>query len=316
MVTQVDFLQNTFAKVTGGNNGLEAPEMFAASSQQVTGVLTTAGAIADMYSAGLVKAKDIIWVNGDMDGTPFQNVYTVTATSGGSLITYPNAVGGALLAANNLSDVVSAATSATNLGLGTGNNVAFLNVFAGASGAAGVLRSYPATAAKGYLALVGVANTGDTAVSITNAAHGQASVLTIPDGGQTASSFLITNSAGTQTIATGNIAMTAGYLQQSAANALTAHVGGGQGSALALARQINRVTTVASAGDSVLLPAAIAGRVVTVINAAAANAMDCFPASGEIINALSANTALSIVANKTVTFYCAVAGTWNSQVTA
>ena len=55
---------------------------------------------------------------------------------------------------------------------------------------------------------------------------------------------------------------------------------------------------------------------VTVINAAASNAMNCFPASGDAINALSANTALSIIANKTVMFVCAVNGIWNSIVTA
>lgn len=102
----------------------------------------------------------------------------------------------------------------------------------------------------------------------------------------------------------------------SAANALTAHSGGGQGSALALTKAINRITTVAAAADSVKLPAAVAGLSVVVTNAAATNAMNCFPASGEVINALSANTALSIVANHTVIFFCAVNGTWNSVVTA
>ena len=104
--------------------------------------------------------------------------------------------------------------------------------------------------------------------------------------------------------------------KDSNANALTAHVGGGQGSALALTKAINRITTVASGGDSVKLPAAVAGQSVVVINAAAANAMDVFPVSGEAINALSPDTALSMVANKTVIFFCAVNGTWNSVVTA
>lgn len=197
------------------------------------------------------------------------------------------------------------AAAVTNLG----------DIYAGASGTAGAVRSYPASA-NGYLELKGVANSGNFAIDISNASHGQASTYSIPDGGQTTSNILISNSSGTQTIATGNVAMTVGYLQESAVNALTAHVGGGQGSALALTRQINRVTTVASSGDSVLLPVALAGRVVTVINAAAANAMDVFPQSGEIINALSANTALSVAANKCINFYCAVNGTWNSLLTA
>ena len=190
------------------------------------------------------------------------------------------------------------------------------NITAGISGTAGYVASFPAGALSGSLRLVGVSSAGDFVVSISNASHGQASVVSIPDGGQATSNFIISNSATTQTIATGNLALTAGYMQASAANALTAHAGGGQGSALALTKQFNRVTTVTTGGDSVVLPAAVAGRSVTVINAAAANAMDCFPASGEIINALPANTALSIVANTTVIFFCAVAGTWNSVVTA
>jgi hypothetical protein len=109
---------------------------------------------------------------------------------------------------------------------------------------------------------------------------------------------------------------TTGINKVSVANALTAHSGGGQGSALALTVAMNRITTVAASGDSVKLPAAAAGEQVVVVNAAASNAMDCFPTSGDAINALSANTALSIAADSTVLFCCIVAGTWNAIVTA
>jgi hypothetical protein len=107
-----------------------------------------------------------------------------------------------------------------------------------------------------------------------------------------------------------------GQLLGPASNGLTAFSGGGQASATALPSYINRVTTVAAAADSVKLPAAVAGLQITVINAAAANAMNVFPQTGEIINALAANTALSVAANKSVVFSCAVAGTWNSNLTA
>jgi hypothetical protein len=104
-----------------------------------------------------------------------------------------------------------------------------------------------------------------------------------------------------------------GFFQSSVTNAITAHAGGGQGSAVALTTGFNRVTTVATAADSVKLPSAVAGREVVVTNAAAANALNCFPDTGEIINALSANTALSIAANTTTVFFCSVNGTWNSK---
>lgn len=99
-------------------------------------------------------------------------------------------------------------------------------------------------------------------------------------------------------------------------NAITAFAGGGQTGGVQLGHNFNRVTTVTTGGDSVKLPKAIAGAESTVINAAAANAMDCFPTVGDAINALSANTALSIAANKMVIFRCAVDGTWNSLLTA
>ena len=105
-------------------------------------------------------------------------------------------------------------------------------------------------------------------------------------------------------------------LKLGAVNALTAFAGGGQGSATALTAAINRVTTVATAADSVKLPAALAGASLVVINAAAANAMAVFPQTGEIINALAANASISVAANKTVMFFCAVNGTWNSMLTA
>ena len=98
------------------------------------------------------------------------------------------------------------------------------------------------------------------------------------------------------------------------ADSLTAHAGGGQGSALALTAQINRVTTVATAGDSVKLPAATAGAQVMVINAAASNSMDIFPATGEAIDALGTNIQYPLtVTARNVTFVCVTNGTWISK---
>lgn len=100
---------------------------------------------------------------------------------------------------------------------------------------------------------------------------------------------------------------------QSAVNALTAFAGGGQGSATALTATINRVTTVATIGDSVKLPTSAVGMVVVASNAGA-NAMDVFPATGDAINSLAANIALRINAGTTVSFWCSVAGAWHSQL--
>jgi hypothetical protein len=101
-----------------------------------------------------------------------------------------------------------------------------------------------------------------------------------------------------------------------ATNGIVAHAGGGQALAVPLTSDVNRIVTVVTAGDSVLLPAAAPGMQVTVINAAAANAANVFPAVGDTINALAANAAFSLVAGKVATFYCAVAGFWNAVLSA
>jgi hypothetical protein len=106
-----------------------------------------------------------------------------------------------------------------------------------------------------------------------------------------------------------------GFPTVTAVNALTALAGGGQTGATALTASFNRVTTVATAGDSVLLPAAKPGMQVTVKNTSA-NSMNVFPATGDAINALSANAAYAVATVKTATFFCAVTGTWDSLLSA
>jgi hypothetical protein len=103
------------------------------------------------------------------------------------------------------------------------------------------------------------------------------------------------------------------------ANAVTGYTalaGGGQAGAVPMTGDINVVTTVGTAADSVLLPPAAAGREITVTNAAAANSMNVFPFSGDKINALSANAAFAVAAGKTCTFLSAVAGQWYALLSA
>jgi hypothetical protein len=99
-------------------------------------------------------------------------------------------------------------------------------------------------------------------------------------------------------------------------NGITAHSGGGQGSAVPLTGKINRVTTVAADHDSVLLPAAAAGAEIVVINAGA-HILDVYPnGATDIINALAVETPFSPAATKVVIFFCGVAGIWNTLLTA
>lgn len=101
----------------------------------------------------------------------------------------------------------------------------------------------------------------------------------------------------------------------STANAITAKAGGGQTDATALTASYNRVTTVATAGDSVKLPAALVGSRIAVFNKGGAS-LDVFPSSGDAINALSADAAYALAATKGAQFICMVNGTWDTILTA
>jgi hypothetical protein len=104
--------------------------------------------------------------------------------------------------------------------------------------------------------------------------------------------------------------------RESATTGITATAGGGQTNAYQLTFGLNRVTTVATAADSVKLPICQGGKIVIVINAAAANSMNVYGQTGEVINALSANAAYAIAANKMVIFACGTDGFWSTNLTA
>lgn len=97
-----------------------------------------------------------------------------------------------------------------------------------------------------------------------------------------------------------------------ATNAITAFAGGGQASATALTSEINSITTCATAADSVKLPTSVAGMSITVSNLGAAYA-NVFPISGDLIDSLAANAAVSLPVGASIRFTCAVAGSWKSS---
>jgi hypothetical protein len=107
---------------------------------------------------------------------------------------------------------------------------------------------------------------------------------------------------------------------------ITATPSGTQTTSLMLAQQQSRITTVAASGDGVRLPPAIPGAAVTVLNDAAVNPCNVFPASaaqggiagGDKINTGSANAAFSLVSQVgsgtgPTIFYCFSAGTWRTK---
>lgn len=101
-------------------------------------------------------------------------------------------------------------------------------------------------------------------------------------------------------------------LPASATNGLTAHSGGGQTNATALPSTVNRVTTVAASGDSVVLPAAAPGLRIIVINNGA-NPMQVYGLGSDTINAQTSSVGVSQMPNSVVSYVSAVAGLWESN---
>lgn len=99
-------------------------------------------------------------------------------------------------------------------------------------------------------------------------------------------------------------------------NAVTASTSSDQAGAVPIVTPITVVTTVGTGGDSVRLPKAYAGMALIVKNAAAANSMDVFPASGDKVNALNADAAYAMAATKAAYFFCATDGVWHTILTA
>lgn len=97
------------------------------------------------------------------------------------------------------------------------------------------------------------------------------------------------------------------------ATGITAFAGGGQASATALTAEINNVTTVATAGDSVKLKTAVAGAHQYVKNSGA-TALDIFPNTSDSIDALAVNLAIRIQPGSSIHFYAKDAIVWESSI--
>lgn len=96
---------------------------------------------------------------------------------------------------------------------------------------------------------------------------------------------------------------------------ITALAGGGRTGAPALTLGSNEVTTVASGADSVVLPKAVPGSVVFVVNAGA-NAFQLFANGSDTINGTAGATGISVATNKRIMCVAADLAQWYTILTA
>lgn len=94
---------------------------------------------------------------------------------------------------------------------------------------------------------------------------------------------------------------------------LTAHAGGTRALAVQMAYGWNRVAVCATNGDSVALPAALAGTSALVIQDGAANAqVFALVGTSDTIDGIAAATGVVLSAAKRAWFYCLTDGAWQS----
>lgn len=143
-----------------------------------------------------------------------------------------------------------------------------------------------------------VANLGTTGVfSTTLSATGNANIGNIGTGGVITATGNITGA---------NIISTTYSIQSVLASQTAA--GTVQGNALAITRSVFECSTVAS-GTGVVLPTAVAGMTITVINNGL-NALNVYPASGASINSLSTNVAYSLLVGARLQFIALSSTKW------
>lgn len=111
----------------------------------------------------------------------------------------------------------------------------------------------------------------------------------------------------------GNVAFLPGdFMLDSTADSITATAGGGINGAFQLNTQIVRIGTVASIGDSVMLPPSQGGIDMLLINHGA-NAMQVFGQGGDTIDDQPNANGVSQMSNSTVLYICATAGRWYTE---
>lgn len=184
------------------------------------------------YQMALVYTTDQgdVWLRVKITTSAGVNTYSLESTAEAGLVALPTVANQMVYATNTAGALAaSGVTRIFNAG----------GIDAGLSGTAGTFRSYPSTAANGYLEIFGTANGGARNVTLTNAAHGQTSAYVIPDCGNangrvlvgaTATPFttgrLLASSGTGGLVADSGIATSAVQLSANIKAATTADIGG------------------------------------------------------------------------------------------
>lgn len=251
----------------------------------------------------------------------FTELYTTTLSSAvssvnrtqGAGITVNNPVGNVIVSAN----IACVQVSTSTLSIGRDGNGGASALITQSSQV--LVIDLPETISTGNMILTGDANITGTAnvgqlISIGNTVAGNiATTGTANIGILSVSGNANVGNIGISGLiaATGNVTganvTASGYVIHSVDVSVTA-AGTTQGTAAALAKEINIVTT-ANSGTGVVLPIAVPGMILTVTNTTA-NTVSVYPAVGAQINQLGVDAALSQLSNVTLQYIAPTSGQW------
>jgi hypothetical protein len=100
---------------------------------------------------------------------------------------------------------------------------------------------------------------------------------------------------------------------ENVAATVTAHAGGTQAAAFALTKKLNYISVCATTGDSVRLPASVAGMKITIFNGGAATAR-VFGAGTDTVDSAATATGVVLGIGARCDYICFVAGNWVSAL--
>jgi hypothetical protein len=244
------------------------------------------------------------------------NVVTGNVALSGNTVFAANAANGSITATTFVGALSGAATSATTAGtvttaaqpnitsvgtltgLGVNGTITGVNITANTgvfTGNANGLTSIPGANVTGTVPSATSATSATTAGTVTTAA--QPNITSVGT---------LTGLTSSGNISGANIIATA-YHIRSVGTGISA-AGSTQGTATAITKEMNVVSTVSS-GQGVVLPTAVAGMVVTITNTSA-NSLLVYPATGGAVNSLAANAGYTQQAGGTIQFIAPTSTQW------